>query len=95
MSDPGAADDRAHIEDQIHVYEALVTAVARRREVYDLLEEAEDPVAASRDLQTLLGTDEVGAQAVIDLQLRRLTATERATMAEKLRDLKHYLSTLG
>jgi hypothetical protein len=41
---------------------ALMTAVDPRREVYELLDEAEDPAAASRDLQTLLGTDEMGAQ---------------------------------
>jgi hypothetical protein len=39
-----------------------MTAVDPRREVYELLDEAEDPAAASRDLQTLLGTDEMGAQ---------------------------------
>jgi len=95
MSDRNPADDRAHIEAQIHIYEALVSAVDRRWEVYDLLEGAEDTASASRDLQTLLGTDEVGAQAVTDLQLRRLTVTERAKMVDKLRDLRDYVSTLG
>jgi len=95
MTDRDAAGDRALVEAQMHVYEALVSAVERRREVYELLEGAEDPAAASRELQTLLGTDEVGAQAVIDLQLRRLTLTERAKISEKLRELKDYFSTLG
>lgn len=95
MSDRNTADDRAHVEAQIHVYEALAAALEHRREVYELLEAADDTATASRDLQTLLGTDEVGAQAVIDLQLRRLTVTERARIAEHLRELKDYVSTLG
>lgn len=95
MNDCDAADALAHVEAQIHVYEALASAVERRREVYELLEEAEDPAAARLALQTLLGTDEVGAQAIMDLQLRRLTVTGRAMVTDRLHELRHYASTLS
>jgi DNA gyrase/topoisomerase IV subunit A len=95
MNDRSGADARERVEDQIHIYEALVAAIERRWEVYELLEGAEDPEAANRGLQALLGTDEAGARAVIDMQFRKLTVTERAKVAEGLRELKQYASTLG
>jgi DNA gyrase/topoisomerase IV subunit A len=95
MNDRTRADARERVEEQIHIYEALVAAIERRWEVYELLEGAENPEAANLGLQALLATDAAGATAVIDMQFRKLTVTERARVTEHLRELKQYASTLG
>ncbi|MEJ7707799.1 MAG: hypothetical protein WKF82_11365 [Nocardioidaceae bacterium] len=79
---------RAVIAEQMHIYEALEAAVERRGEVFAVIETSVDTEKAQQELQALLGTDELGARAVLDLQLRRLSLAERAFIAERLRELR-------
>lgn len=72
----------------MHIYEALEAAVERRGEVFAVIETSVDTEKAQQELQALLGTDELGARAVLDLQLRRLSLAERAFIAERLRELR-------
>lgn len=64
--------------------EALCTALDRRREVLELLATATDPDDALEGLQEKLGLEYAGALAVLDLQLRRLTSSERDRIAAEL-----------
>ena len=67
----------ANLMAQIKIYEALVAALDRRQEVFDVLVSAEDPDGARSRLQELLDIDEEAAQCVMDMQLRRLPGSER------------------
>ena len=49
-----------------------------------MLEAAEDPNSAMQSIQSKLDLEPEGAQAVLDLQLSRLTASERDRTAAEL-----------
>jgi hypothetical protein len=82
------ATREANLVAQIHIYEALAKAMDRRREVFDLLVASDDRGSAQSDLQALLEIDEVSAQAVMDLQLRRLPAAERSRIRVALAEMQ-------
>jgi DNA gyrase subunit A len=81
----------ARLEDQVAVYEVLVAAVERRHEVFSVIEAAADPDSANQQLQALLQTDAAGAQWVMDMQLRRLAASQRDKVLAELERLKQEL----
>jgi DNA gyrase/topoisomerase IV subunit A len=83
----------ARLAEQVTVYEVLAAAVERRHEVFSVLEAAADPEIANQQLQELLHTDAAGAQWVMDLQLRRLAASERARVLAELERLKQELAS--
>jgi DNA gyrase subunit A len=66
----------ANLVAQVKTYEALVAALDRGQEVFDALPSADDPGSARSRLQELLEIDEEAAQSVINMQLRRLPASE-------------------
>lgn len=76
--------NEANLRTQIKIYEALVAALDRRQEVFDVLASAEDPDRARSRLQELLEVDEEAAQSVMDMQLRRLPASERERIVAAL-----------
>lgn len=91
----GASDDlagrEANLSQQVRIFEALETALDRRQEVFELLGGAPDPDDARSRLQELLDIDDVGAEAVMDMQLRRLPASERDRITTQLRELRRSL----
>jgi DNA gyrase/topoisomerase IV subunit A len=87
------ATNAASLADQVAVYEVLAAAMKRRREVFSILEAAADPESANQQLQELLQTDAAGAQWVMDMQLRRLAASERARVWAELERLKRELAS--
>lgn len=90
--------EEAALTGRIEILEAICLALDRRREVLALLEAATDTNDALERLQEVLGLDLLGAHAVLDLQLQRLTASSRdrtsAELAEanaRLRELRNTL----
>ena len=53
------------------IVDALVQAMDRRDEVFQMIEDSEDGDEAIRRVGQLLGVGELGSRAVLDLQARR------------------------
>ncbi|WP_267784927.1 DNA gyrase subunit A [Paenarthrobacter ureafaciens] len=81
-------EDERQTREQLMVLKALVQAMDRRDEVFQVIEDSEDMDDATRRVGQLLGVGEVRSRAVLDMQARRFTRDQRqriASDAEKLR----------
>lgn len=94
MSPPLPCDNRHMDEDerqlrqQLMLHEALVQAIDRRDEFFQVIQESKDTDDAIRRVGQLLGLSELGSRAVLDLQAKAFTQDRRqslATFAEELR----------
>ena len=68
--------DERHRE-ELMILEALVQAMDRRDELFQVIEDSEDVDEAIRRVGHLLGVGTVGSRAVLDLQARRFTRVQR------------------
>jgi len=82
------------LREQLAIYSAIHAAMTRWPEVSALAAEAEDPDDALQRLCSLLGVSELGARAILDMQLRRVTVLERERMAGRVRELEQELEQL-
>lgn len=79
------------MRDELMILDALVRAMDRRDEVFQMIEDSEDVDEARRRVGQLLGVGEVGARAVLDLQVRRLTRDQRRALASRAAELRSKL----
>ena len=86
MTDHDRAAARREIAD------ALVNALERRHEVLDVIVDAENRAAAVDAVAGLLGTSQLGGEAVMGLCFERLTKESRRKIAAELEDLNSKLS---
>lgn len=84
MTEPTADD----LREQLAIYSAVHAAASRWPEVSALVAEAEQADDARQRLRALLGVSELGANAILDTQLRRITVLEREVMVRRIRDLE-------
>ena len=70
------------------VFEAMERAMGRRDEVFQVIDDSADADEAIRRVGQLLGVDELGSRAVLDLQLRRLTRDQRQAIASRAEELR-------
>jgi hypothetical protein len=78
------------------ITDALLKALDRRHEVLDAIVEAEDKASAVGAISTLLGTSQVGGEAVMAMSFAQLTKDSRRKIADELEDLNKQLTfTLG
>lgn len=78
------------------ITEALQKALDRRHEVLDVIVEAPDKPAAVGAIATLLGTSQLGGEAVMAMAFNQLTKDARRKIADELDDLNKQLTfTLG
>ena len=90
MTDHDRAAARRELTD------ALQKALDRRHEVLDVIVEAEDRAAAVTAIAALLGTNDIGGEAVMAISFAQLTRDSRRKIAKELDDLNQQLSfTLG
>jgi ribosomal protein S18 acetylase RimI-like enzyme len=90
MTDHDRAAARRDITD------ALQKALDRRHEVLDVIVEAGDRSAAVEAISALLGTSQLGGEAVMAMSFAQLTRDARRRIAEELEDLNKRLSfTIG
>jgi GNAT superfamily N-acetyltransferase len=90
MTDHDRAAARREITD------ALQKALDRRHEVLDVIVEAPDKPAAVAAIATLLGTSQLGGEAVMAMGFNQLTKDARRKIANELDDLNKQLTfTLG
>lgn len=87
-------DERKTAERQLAVWESVLAAQERRHEVIDLVWGAADDEQAAERLRELLGLDggdPLGALAVLDLRIGRLTKEARDQLAGNVRDVRERL----
>ena len=81
-------------EEQAHVYRGLVKALDALDDVIALIRRSPDVEQARTGLIELLEIDEVQAQAILDMQLRRLAALERQKIIDRLNELEAIIADL-
>lgn len=87
----GMGEDERHMTDELAILEALVQAIDRRDEVFQLVDDSENVDEAIRRVGQLLGVGAVSSRAVLDLQVRRFTRDQRRAMASRARELRSML----
>jgi DNA gyrase subunit A len=70
-------------EERAHILRALLKALNRLDDVIALIRASESASAAQQGLMELLEIDEVQAQAILDMQLRKLAALERQAIQDE------------
>ena len=81
-------------EEQAHIYRGLVKALDALDEVIALIRRSPDVEDARTGLMQLLDIDELQAQAILDMQLRRLAALERQKIMDNLAKLEAEIADL-
>ena len=84
----------AEAEKQAHIYRGLAKALDMLDEVIALIRRSPNAEQANKGLQELLEIDEVQAQAILDMQLRRLAALERQKILDRLAELEAQIADL-
>ncbi len=84
----------AEKERQAHVYRGLVKALDALDEVIALIRRSPDVAEARAGLISLLDIDEVQADAILEMQLRRLAALERQKIIDRLAELEIEIADL-
>ncbi|WP_336209347.1 DNA gyrase subunit A [Nonomuraea sp. LPB2021202275-12-8] len=74
-------------EERAHILRALLKALDRLDEVIALIRASESASAAQQGLMSLLDIDEIQAQAILDMQLRKLAALERQAIQDEFEHL--------
>ena len=80
--------------DRAHIVEGLRAAISRLEEVIAIIRESADASAARQNLVEGLNLTEVQAQAILDMQLRRLAALERERLEKEYVELQKTISNL-
>jgi DNA gyrase subunit A len=81
-------------EKQAHIYRGYVKALDALDDVIALIRRSPDVEEARQGLIQFLDIDDVQAQAILDMQLRRLAALERQKIIERLNELEAVITDL-
>ena len=79
-------------KERAHIVEGLLLALNRLDEVIEIIRGSQDAAAARENLVEKLDLSTAQAQAILDMQLRRLAALEREKLEQEYADL---LKTIG
>jgi DNA gyrase subunit A len=77
-----------------HTYRGLVKALDRLDDVIELIRNSPDVDEARAGLMELLDVDELQANAILEMQLRRLAALERQSIIDRLAELEAQIADL-
>lgn len=78
--------DLARAQDRAHILEGLLKAIDRLDEVVALIRKAKNADAAREGLIRLLDISELQAQAILDMQLRRLASLETKKITDEYKE---------
>lgn len=81
-------------EERVHILEGYKIALDNIDEVIKIIKEAETDVIARENLIQGFGFDEIQANAILELKLRRLTGLERDKIENELADLIEQIKEL-
>ncbi|MDR2620101.1 MAG: DNA gyrase subunit A [Propionibacteriaceae bacterium] len=84
----------AEAEKQAHIYRGYVAALDQLDAVIALIRASKTPDVAREGLKNLLGIDDVQANAILDMQLRRLAALERQKIIDRLAEIETLVADL-
>ncbi|WP_245734879.1 DNA gyrase subunit A [Nocardioides exalbidus] len=84
----------AEAERQAHIYRGLAKALDALDEVIALIRRSPDVEEARQGLIDLLEIDEIQANAILEMQLRRLAALERQKIMDRLAELERVIADL-
>jgi DNA gyrase subunit A len=84
----------AEAEKMAHIYRGLVKALDALDEVIALIRASSDAESARTGLMDLLEIDEAQANAILEMQLRRLAALERQKIIDRLAELERLIADL-
>ncbi|WP_406311277.1 DNA gyrase subunit A [Streptosporangium sp. NBC_01639] len=79
-------------EERAHILRALLKALERMDEVIALIRRSPSASAAQGGLISLLEIDEIQAQAILDMQLRKLAALERQQITDEYDTLMAHIT---
>ncbi|MEV4224820.1 DNA gyrase subunit A [Nonomuraea sp. NPDC049725] len=79
-------------EERAHILRALLKALDRLDEVIALIRASESASHAQQGLMGLLEIDEIQAQAILDMQLRKLAALERQAIQDEYEHLMEQIA---
>ncbi|GIG41407.1 DNA gyrase subunit A [Cellulomonas phragmiteti] len=82
-------------EEDIHIYRGYLKALDALDEVIALIRRSPDAEQARNGLMELLEIDELQAQAILNLQLRRLAALQRQEILDKHAELEAVITELN
>jgi len=77
-----------------HIYRGLVLALDQLDEVIALIRRSPNTEEAREGLKALLAIDDLQANAILDMQLRRLAALERQRIVDQLADYERIIADL-
>jgi DNA gyrase subunit A len=81
-------------EARAHILEGLKIALDRLDAVITLIRAAKNPADAREGLMTQFGLTQVQSQAILDMQLQRLTGLERQKILDELAELRNTIERL-
>ena len=81
-------------QDRDHIVQGLLLALNRIDEIIELIRSAQDVEAARNNLMETMDLTQVQAQAILDMQLRRLAALERERLEKEHDDLLKTIASL-
>ncbi len=87
----------AQAKHRAHILEGYIIALDNIDEVIEIIRKSKDEPTARQSLMSKFGLSEIQSQAILDMQLKRLTGLERDKIEEelaKLRELINYLEEL-
>ncbi|WP_455432802.1 DNA gyrase subunit A [Streptosporangium soli] len=79
-------------EERAHILRGLLKALDRLDDVIALIRASDSAAAAQQGLMGLLAIDEVQAQAILDMQLRKLAALERQQIQDEYDNLMTHIA---
>ena len=86
--------DLKKAEARAHIVQALIVAIDAIDEIIAILRGSRDVAAAKKALMKRFAFDEVQAQAIVDMQLKRLTHLEIEDLRKELRELERLIKKL-
>jgi hypothetical protein len=87
--------ERKNTQESARIFQAVLLAVERRHDVLDAVWASSTSEEARQRLRDQLGVDDVGAQAILDLQVHHLTSGGRKRIAVHLEQLEDLLRNDG
>lgn len=89
--------DLQQAKHRAHILEGYIIALDNIDEVIEVIKKSKDEPTAKAKLMERFGLSDIQSQAILEMQLRRLTGLERSKIEEelaKLRELIEYLESL-
>lgn len=77
-----------------HILEGYIIALDNIDEVVEIIKKAKDEPDAKSKLMRKFGLSDIQSQAILDMQLKRLTGLERSKIEEELKELKKLITYL-